>query len=204
MAYNRTKALAYARKYWTKACSDLYIGIGDPPGYKQMPAGTTFVRSPGVPEKAKLPDGTFVTNLDDCAHFLSCCLGKEQHEVGGGLPIQRDFPSAIYGVISARRLFATLTEDGLIETVIVKANHDAAAQKLPELAAGDLIFYWSPGVGAYGHVAMWLKDSQNRIACHTYCRCDQTNDAGQAWDSVGIDNVSYTLVRVRDGAPLVG
>src|SRR5947207_2226339 len=114
MAYNRAKALTYARKYWTKVCSDGYVGIAASPHYRQVPAGTIFVRSPGIAEKAQLPDGTSFDGLDDCAHFISCCLGQEAHEVGGGLKIQRDFPNAIYGVISARRLFSTLNDDNLL------------------------------------------------------------------------------------------
>src|SRR5690349_19504889 len=84
MAYDRTKALSYARKYWTKACSDGYIGIGAAPNYRQVPSGTTFVRTMDN-EQARLPDGTLIGGLDDCAHFLSCCLGQEPHEPGGGL-----------------------------------------------------------------------------------------------------------------------
>ncbi|QQN65259.1 amidase domain-containing protein [Bradyrhizobium diazoefficiens] len=202
MTYDRAKALAYARKYWTKSCSDGYVGVRETTPYVKVPNGTVFVRT-DTNETAHLPDGKVVDNVDDCAHFLSCCLGHEANEAGGGLPIQRDFPSAIYGVISARRLFSTLTEDGLIESILQKASHDQTAHKLSQLAAGDLIFYWDPSVNAYGHSAMYLADAKKRIACHTRCRCDQSNEAGQEWDSVAIPNVSYTLARVRDAAPLV-
>jgi hypothetical protein len=203
MTYDRAKTLAYARKYWTKACSDGYIGVGVSPFYRQVPNGTIFVRT-NDNEQARLPDGTLIDDLDDCAHFLSCCLGQEPNEAGGGLPIRRDFPAAIYGVISARRLFSTLTDDGLINTVLVKASHDQAAQKLSDLAAGDLIFYWDPAKGAYAHSAIYLADAKKRITCHTRCRCDQNDEPGQEWDSVNIANVSYTLARIRDEAPLVG
>ncbi|NUU41569.1 amidase domain-containing protein [Tardiphaga robiniae] len=202
MTYNRAKALAYARKYWTKSCSDLYIGVREATPYIKVPNGTDFVRT-DTNETAKLPDGKEIDNVDDCAHFLSCCLGKEANEAGGGLPIQRDFPTAIYGVISARRMFSTLSEDGFIETIVEKASHDQAANKLSQLAAGDLVFYWDPSVNAYGHCAMYLADAKKRIACHTRCRCDQSNETGQEWNSVLITNVKYTLARIRDAAPLV-
>jgi hypothetical protein len=70
MPYGRAKTLAYARKYWTNACTDGYIGIGTSPFYRKVPNGTIFVRTDDN-ELARLPDGSTIDDIDDCAHFLS-------------------------------------------------------------------------------------------------------------------------------------
>lgn len=146
-----------------------------------------------------LPDGSKIAldDIEDCAHFVSCCLGKEAHESGGGLAIPSDF-NTTYGRLSADRLFNDMKSRNMIDVVGEKLGETQAAAKLSQLSGGDLIFYWDTGRNRYGHVGLYMGDAQKRIACHTYCRCDRTSDAGQEWNSVNIDSVKYTVCKVRD------
>ncbi len=84
--YNRQAAYDYAQKYWDEVCSDGYFW--DTPG--------TYI---------SLEQGTNITSMTgyDCAHFVSCCIGNEYHESGGGL----DVPSRVlptYGEPGAAKL----------------------------------------------------------------------------------------------------
>lgn len=198
--YNRANALAYARSNWTKSATDNCIAIKASPFFRQVPAGTIFKQTyaNGIisDEYALLPDGSTIPweQLEDCTHFVSCCLGSPPNGQAGGLPIRQDF-NTIYGRLSAQRLFDDLRADGLIDVVCEKADHTEASSKLSQLQAGDLIFYWRPANGRYHHAGLYLADSKKRIACHTYCRCDQADNYDQAWDSVEFPK--YTLAKVR-------
>jgi len=97
MAYKRGNALLYAAGYFNKVCDDGYIAVKD---YDDK--SVLVKRSPGSLLRP-------VLNEDDCAHFLSCCIGR----FGGGLHLGRwDIPPA-YGVLSPDGLLKRLTDSGL-------------------------------------------------------------------------------------------
>lgn len=197
--YKRDAAVKYAREYWSRICSDGYIGMGSRnPPYGAFDLATIFQRT-GVPdpyEQACPPhqQPINISEIDDCAHFISCCIGKPPGGTGGGLDIGRDFPNAIYGIISANKLYLDLTNKGLITVVGTQLSEAQAEARLYSLQAGDLIFYWDPKKARYGHVGMYMADFENRISCHTYCRGDQATES--QWNSVHIPNVKYTLVKI--------
>lgn len=177
------------------------------PNYRKYSKEGRFRRkaSPGPGDAADelvLPDGSKVDGaaIDDCAHFVSCCVGSCPGAAGGGVALSSDFPGdGVYGHLSADDLFHRLTDaDGLPGDVLgdEKMTKAQGSAKLATLRAGDLVFYYDPGHGRYGHCGLYLADSQHRIACHSYIRCDVTNDPGQGWDSVGIENVKFTFVRL--------
>lgn len=193
--YNRAAALAYARAYWTKATSDGYIG-SKKDKYYAVDKGTVFVRQieNGLfkDESAQLPNGTSYSSdvLDDCAHFLSCCIGNPPGGTGGGLTIAHDFPTGPYGILGADRLFTFLDKKGYLQLVGVKTTDETL---LDQLEAGDLIFYWDGR--RYHHAAMYMADAKQRISCHTYCRSDQVDTFAQGWNTV-LDTTSYTFAKV--------
>ncbi|WP_165226261.1 amidase domain-containing protein [Aquisphaera insulae] len=198
-SYNRAKALEYARKYWTRVCSDGYIGIKSAPSYKQVPLGTVFEQKfhngDWEDEWAKLPNGSKIVwdELEDCTHFISCCLGSPPGETAGGLHIHRDF-NTIYGRLGADRLFNDLKADGLIHIVAERKSIAQAGALISQLQAGDLIFYCKDQL-PHHHSAIYLADSKHRIACHTYCRCDVDDNYSQAWnDSLGYNNCTLAKV----------
>ncbi len=203
-ATTRAAALAYARARWTRVASDNFIGVTSSPGYVAVPAGTTFVRTTAadpateVARRPGLPD-ILKAELEDCAHFISCCIAQPPGGTGGGLAIGRDFPNAVYGVLSANRLYEDLKAKGFITIVgTARLAKPQAAARLAatEIAAGDLIFYHFGGAAAVGHAALDLAGAGKRIACHTFCRCDQADDDNQAWDSVN-GATEYTLAKVN-------
>jgi hypothetical protein len=196
--YDRAAALAYARKYWRRVSSDSYIGVHtDSENYRSVNSATVFkqVQKNGVVEETAVePDGTVHSwkDLDDCAHFVSCCIGSPPAGGGGGLTLSRDFPNGPYGVLSADRLYRDLLKRAHIEVVAEKSTDPS---DLDKISAGDLIFYWNASLGRYQHGALYMADSLKRISCHTYCRSDQINDYPQRWDSVA-GTQSYTFVKV--------
>jgi hypothetical protein len=206
--YNRAQALAFARQYWNLACPDLYIGTGASPFLLQVPAGTSFQRNatgPNAPEVAVKPDGSTIpfSQMDDCAHFISSCLGTPPNASAGGLNISSDFAVA-YGIFGAQRLFNYLNTQGAINVIGTNLSHDDAAAQLSSLNAGDLIFY-APQGGSIHHSGLFLGSPSQNIACHTYCRADQvTGDPPQGWDSVAFtDGSGSSLVTVYTLAQLV-
>jgi hypothetical protein len=198
MAYDRDAALAYARAHWNRPADDGFVA-GEFAGkdFIVAPDDARFVHDfagdrPLASEHLLLPDGTRWewAALDDCTHFISCCLG----EPGGGLTLPRDFADGPYGILGADRLTRHLIEAELVEPFAVA---DKRAPGLERIAPGDLVGYSSRQRGRFVHLAIYLGDG--RIACHTYCRSD---DPACTWDNVfslgaDDDNWRWTLLRFR-------
>ncbi|MDH5451497.1 MAG: right-handed parallel beta-helix repeat-containing protein [Candidatus Bathyarchaeota archaeon] len=137
--YDRLAAYNYAQKYWDEVCSDGYF----------VNTRTTFIR---------LDPGTDITGMTgyDCAHFVSCCIGNESHEPGGGLDVPRKAPH-IYG-----ELGATWLGDWLITS-----GNGVEKTTVSELMMGDVINYDWNGDGYWDHAALYLGGSE--VAGHTTC-----------------------------------
>jgi hypothetical protein len=197
MAYDRDAALAYARAYWDRPADDGFVaGEFGSHDFVAVPDGARFVHdfngdlALGT-EHLLLPDGRRWEwkALDDCTHFMSCCLGAP----GGGLAIPSELDGP-YGIIGADRLVRHLDRAGLVEILPVA---DKRAPEIERLAPGDLIGYYSRPRSRYVHLAMYL--GEGRIVCHTYCRSD---DPDCRWDNaftLGDDDDSWrwSLIRVR-------
>ena len=179
MAYSKKAAVNYADKYWNIVCDDLCAAIETDPFYKKLPAGTKYV--PGKDsrsEHAVDPDGKVVATwdeLDDCTHFLSCCLGKP----GGGLQIPTSFPGGPYGILSANTLAELLIAKKWAEVVGDKLSDEDKAKEIltKTLEPGDLIAYYDPVKSRYRHLGLHL--GNGTISCHTFCR------HGSDWREVG-------------------
>jgi hypothetical protein len=189
VSYDRNSALAYARQHWLCVASDGYIaGEFGGTAYREVPAGTVFVHddNPYAPEHALLPDGTEIpwSALDDCTHFMSCCVGRPPGGVAaGGLSIPSDFGAGPYGILGADRFVRALVTRGLVEVIPVADKSDPGLERI---AAGDLIGYHRRSKGTYTHMAMYA--AEGNIVCHTYCRSD---DSACTWDhlySLGRDD----------------
>ena len=71
--FDRAKAVSYANNYAAYVCSDGYFWTNSSDfGYYGTGVFTPVPTSPIG---------------DDCAHFVSCCIGSESHQKGGGLYI---------------------------------------------------------------------------------------------------------------------
>lgn len=138
-AYNRQAAYDYAQKYWDEVCSDGYFW-DTPRTYISLESGTDIRGMPGY----------------DCAHFVSCCIGNETGERGGGLDVLSRVPPT-YGEPGAAKLADWLIESG---SAVEKTAID-------ELEKGDVINYDWEGDELWNHVALYLGDG--KVAAHTSC-----------------------------------
>jgi hypothetical protein len=173
VTYDRTCALDYARTYWNRVASDGHIaGEFEKKAYVQVPADTVFVHDGGTdaPEHAALPDGTTLpwSALDDCTHFMSCCVGSPPGDTtAGGLPVPSDFPAGPYGILGAGRFVQMLVHHGWVEVIHVDDKDNPG---LDRIAAGDIIAYYRLSKNDYAHLVLYAGDGN--IVCHTYCRAD--------------------------------
>lgn len=74
-AFDRSRAVAYASKYWNVVNADGY-----------------FWYSGGAYEKFAQGHSVVGLSGDDCAHFASHCIGANPAHRGGGLPIPSRVP----------------------------------------------------------------------------------------------------------------
>jgi hypothetical protein len=112
--YDRAKAVSYANNYAAYVCSDGYFWT-DSSYYGYYGTGV-FTPVPTSPIG------------DDCAHFVSCCIGSEPHQMGGGLNIAtRD---VTYGEPGAARL---------VQTNLLAGGLAVEVSSLSSLSPGDVI-----------------------------------------------------------------
>jgi nitrous oxidase accessory protein len=137
--YDRLAAYYYAQKYWDEVCSDGYF----------VNTRTTYI---------PLDPGTDITGMTgyDCAHFVSCCIGIEPHEPGGGLNVPNTAPH-IYGELGATQLGDWLITSG----------NGVEKPAISELMMGDVINYDWDGDGHWDHAALYI--GNNEVAGHTTC-----------------------------------
>jgi hypothetical protein len=208
--YDRAGALAYARKFWLRICEDQFIALGGKSGrnFVMVDSATTFEHefeadgvTPKPREHAALPDGSQIPweHLDDCTHFISCCIGERPGEACGGLkiPIRQlgSPPTAPYGIVRVGTMVEFLTgklrKDVKYAEIIAEKSDDDSF--ISQLASGDLIAYFHKGRKIYSHLALLLDGG--KIACHTYGRSDQP---ACTWDNrwdLGRDTHLWTYIR---------
>lgn len=139
-AYNRVAACRYAQKYWDKVCSDGYF-------FEKTYPATHLGAATSVPSAFGY----------DCAHFVSCCVGNEPNEPGGGLELRSR--TQAYGEPGAAKLVTWLLQHGA-------TTKGAVSGLLP----GDVIAYDRNGDGSIDHVALYL--GKNKVAAHSQSWCD--------------------------------
>ena len=170
--YNHQAAYMYAFEYYNRVCSDEYYWY-----YSTYPP---LWWSPSSP----LPSEPHY----DCAHFVSCAIGSEPHEMGGGLIVPDDFPGhATYGIVGVQNLKNWLLSSGL----------GVQKSSVYDLIKGDVIFYSWPGypMGGAGTLGLGQRHSALYvgylgISSHDYSRF------GEAWDSpVGFDTAYFVHIK---------
>ncbi len=131
--YDRAKAVSYANNYagyivgdgyfWTNGSDYYYYGAG-------QPVPTTLVG-------------------DDCAHFVSCCIGSQGTQWGGGLKIPSRVPPT-YGEPGA---------GALVNTVLIAPGYATEVSSLSEMSPGDVIGWNWEGdtdIADLDHVTIYL------------------------------------------------
>jgi hypothetical protein len=223
---DRQGALRLARNHWDKACPDgtVYLAnqrvmVEELRQRKKAPPGSvlTFVPVPKVTargttytEKAVFRlggldiDAIEPKDLEDCAHFMSQCLGA------GGI---REFDPAVGGLLSK------LQARSDTRTLGTRLSRDQGQHLIDNdvLKAGDLVFYFKksgepgePFVNSYSHSAMFVGRSpgtdglQGRITCHTFSRFPGSTPSffSDAWHlHPPNDRYAYTFIHFSDDDP---
>ncbi len=201
VAYHRDRAVAYARTYAFRPCSDRYMFLSSakaPRGvhlddYVKLPADTKIVRQDAAdPWSERVLDGDGSVHqlavsghapldldnslLDDCTHFISCCIGQptlaEDQAGGVALPFHMwGDPKGgrnPYGISRVSTLMAFLLDTELVTAVATKTTDP---HEIRRLEPGDIIAYFLVAKGEYEHLALYLGDG--KIATHTASRLDE-------------------------------
>ena len=148
-SYNRLSALQYAQKYWSKVCSD---------GYFFADSETPSLLGAGEP----VPMGE---EGFDCAHFVSCCIGSEPNEPGGGLEVPSR--TLTYGEPGAQRLVNWLMAQGATRVATISA-----------MVPGDVVAYDVDHNGWIEHVALYMGDGL--VTAHSISRYSEWNPKPEA------------------------
>jgi hypothetical protein len=168
IVYNRTAAVGYANQYWNECVSDGYFWINGSI-YKYYGAGAP------VPVNVA---GEASGIGDDCAHFVSSCLGTP----AGGLSIASRVPPT-YGEPGAARL----------DQLLITAGYAQQVTSVSQLTPGDVIGYdWDgSGKGAMSgidHTVIYL--GRNVIASHA------TSHDGVAWNWANSSSTIPFLIHI--------
>ena len=158
-SYDRQAAYDYGQRYWDKVCSDRYFW-DSPSTYISLPIGTDITSMTGY----------------DCAHFVSCCIGSESNEQGGGLNVPSRVPPT-YGEPGAARLGDWLISSG----------NGVEKTSITELSRGDVINYDWDGDSHWDHIALCL--GNGKVAAHTACVWETDWQLGGA--------VNYRFIHIK-------
>jgi len=182
--YDRAKAVSYANNYARYVCSDGYCwtngsSYGDFGSHAPVPA----------------------TQLgDDCAHFVSCCIGRQSAQWGGGLYIPSRVPPT-YGEPGASRL---------VNNVLMAPGYATEVFSLSSLSPGDLIGWnWEgdTNIADLDHVCLYLGNGV--VAAHSASCLDvpatswyQDSEPKWEWHLIHILD-SPVLSAAKSGSKLV-
>ena len=174
--FDRAKAISYANNYVGYICSDGYFWTNGSDYYDygtNTPVPTAFLG-------------------DDCAHFVSCCIGSEPHQIGAGLFI----PSRVPPALTASREAGQLVND-----VLIAPGYAAEVFSLSEMAAGDVGWGWNwegdTNIENLDHVTLYL--GHGLLASHAASCLDVS---ATKWYQSGEPHFVCHLVHVFD-APTV-
>jgi hypothetical protein len=181
--YDRCRTISYANNYAGKIVTDGYYWTN----------GSDFgFYGPGsnLPPASHLAGGLG----DDCAHFVSCCVGSEPSLHGGGLTITNRVPPT-YGEPGAAHIVTNLIGTGFAVEVAYGTN----LSDLGKLSPGDIIGWnWEgdTNIDDLDHVTLYL--GNYLVASHAQCVLDVS---GTTWFQ-GTEDWVWHLIHILD-APTV-
>ncbi len=130
--------MSYANNYAGYVVTDGYFWTSSS-GYSYYGSGTAVPTNPSA---------------DDCAHFVSSCIGSPASGVGGGLTIASRVPPT-YGEPGAQHL---------VDTTLIGGGLATAVTSFSSLLPGNVIGWDWTSDGAMDHVTMYIGNGQ--IASH--------------------------------------
>lgn len=140
--YDRARAVSYANNYSGYVNSDGYFWTNGSSYGAFTPLSIAPTSGLG----------------DDCAHFVSCCIGSEPHVRGGGLKIASRVPPT-YGEPGAAHL---------VDTTLIAPGYAVEVFSLNDMEPGDLIGWnWEgdTNVADLDHVTLYL--GNGLLAAHS-------------------------------------
>src|SRR4051812_13288746 len=150
ITYNRTAAVNYANANWNKVVAD---------GYFWTNGNTATQFGAGTPTPTNLTG-------DDCAHFVSTCIGSYAGTTAGGLVIPSR--AGTYGEPGAARLDELLVgnSSGGYGTTY---KYGTLVSSISQLTPGDVIGYdWDGsgggGMGGIDHTVIYV--GNNKVDAH--------------------------------------
>jgi hypothetical protein len=173
--YDRCHAVSYANNYAGYAVRDGYFWTNSS-GYGFF--GTNFAIPPSNPLG------------DDCAHFVSSCIGQQASLWGGGLPITSRVPPT-YGEPGAQHL---------IYTDLVAPGWATEVSSLSQLSPGDVIGWnWegNTNTSSIDHVTLYL--GNGLLASHAEQALDVS---ATTYFQSGEPNWVWHLIHIYDAPPL--
>lgn len=131
--YDRARAISYANNYAGYVCSDGYFWTNGSDYY----------------DFGALTDVPTSELGDDCAHFISSCIGRQANLRGGGLPIPTRVPPT-YGEPGVARL---------VNTCLIGPGYATEVFSLDQLSPGDVIAWnWEgdTNIADLDHATLYL------------------------------------------------
>ena len=172
--YDRARAVAYANNYAGFVNSDGYFWTN----------GSSY--GTYAPLTAAPASGLG----DDCAHFVSCCLGQPPNQRGGGLEIPSRVPPT-YGEPGAGRL---------VNTCLIAPGYATEVFSQNQMAPGDLIGWnWSgnTNINSLDHVTIYL--GNGLLASHSGSCLDVS---ANTWYQGSQTNYVRHLIHIYDAPTL--
>jgi hypothetical protein len=172
--YDRAKVVSYANNYARYVCSDGYYWTN----------GSSYGNFGAL---APVPTSQLG---DDCAHFVSCCIGSQPAQRGGGLFIPSRVPPT-YGEPGSGRL---------VNTVLIAPGYATEVFTLSALSPGDLIGWnWEgdTNIENLDHVCLYLGNGV--VAAHSSSCLDVP---AATWYQNAEPNWRWHLIHIFD-APTV-
>jgi hypothetical protein len=174
--YDRARAVSYANNYAGLVVNDGYFWTNGS-GYGHFGPGAAVPTSPIG---------------DDCAHFVSCCIGTQSPtNRGGGLTIPSRVPPT-YGEPGAGRL---------VNTVLIGGGYATEVPSITNLSPGDLIG-WNWGgdsnIQNLDHVVMYV--GNGLVASHAASCLDVS---GTTWYQGSEPNWRAHYIHIFDAPTLV-
>ncbi|HEX3797917.1 MAG TPA: NBR1-Ig-like domain-containing protein [Verrucomicrobiae bacterium] len=167
--YDRARAVSYANNYCGYVNSDGYFWTNGSSYATLTPLSTAPASGLG----------------DDCAHFVSCCIGREAHVRGGGLVIPSRVPPT-YGEPGAAHI---------VNTTLIAPGYAVEVFSLDDMEPGDLVGWnWegNTDVANLDHVTIYL--GNGLLASHSASSLDvSANSWYQGSESRAVRHLIHIL-----------
>jgi cell wall-associated NlpC family hydrolase len=168
--YDRARAVSYANNYSGYVNSDGYF-------WTNSSSYGTFTPLSPAPSSGL---------GDDCAHFVSCCIGSQSNQWGGGLIIPSRVPPT-YGEPGAAHL---------VNTTLIAPGYAAEVFSLNDLSPGDLVGWnWEgdTNIADLDHVTLYL--GNGLLASHSSSCLDVS---ASTWYQSSETNYVRHLIHIFD------